>query len=338
MFEDMMGTQIKLNKSTNGHIFCSGMSGYGKTYLLDSLIKANVINNIPTVILDYSGSFTETELAKADIRVGKKVKIINPEKDTFNLPIISDIDTGKYILADILKESMGVKGYLNKKTLNKISSVACLDAEPSLIKIIIYAAKLLELSEDSADVRRLDNLISRLEFLTSLKKINVWNKPGIEISQKSTYIIDLNHVSAETKKADVNFIMNILWYGIKEKLLPYRCVILDECQHVDLHTGKVAAEMLREGRKFDLSMYMATQSIRDRAPDEIENIMQADNKIFFRPTEKECRTVSGLIGDTKVWSPIMSKLQIGQAVLKGKYFINNNPEELQVPIVISIKK
>lgn len=34
----------------------------------------------------------------------------------------------------------------------------------------------------------------------------------------------------------------------------------------------------------------------------------------------------------------MSKLQIGQAVLKGKYFINNNTEELQVPIVISIKK
>ena len=271
MFEDMMGTNIKLNKSTNGHIFCSGMSGYGKTYLLDSLIKENVINNIPTVIFDYSGSFTETELAKADIRVGKKVKIINPEKDAFNLPIISDIDTGKYILADILKESMGVKGYLNKKTLNQISSVACLDAEPSLIKIIIYAAKLLELSEDSADVRRLDNLISRLEFLTSLKKINVWNKPGIEISQKSTYIIDLNHVSAETKKADVNFIMNILWYGIKEKLLPYRCVILDECQHVDLHTGKVAAEMLREGRKFDLSMYMATQSIRDRDPDEKHN-------------------------------------------------------------------
>lgn len=145
MFEDMMGTNIKLNKSTNGHIFCSGMSGYGKTYLLDSLIKENVINNIPTVIFDYSGSFTETELAKADIRVGKKVKIINPEKDAFNLPIISDIDTGKYILADILKESMGVKGYLNKKTLNQISSVACLDAEPSLIKIIIYAAKLLEL-------------------------------------------------------------------------------------------------------------------------------------------------------------------------------------------------
>ena len=70
----------------------------------------------------------------------------------------------------------------------------------------------------------------------------------------------------------------------------------------------------------------------------MRNIMQADNKIFFRPTEKECRTVSGLIGDTKVWSPIMSKLQIGQAVLKGKYFINNNTEELQVPIVISIKK
>ena len=171
-----------------------------------------------------------------------------------------------------------------------------------------------------------------------MKRINVWNKPGIEISQKSSYIINLNHFSAETKIADVNFIMNILWYGIRENLLPYRCVILDECQHIDLHTGKVAAEMLREGRKFDLSMYMATQSIRDRAPDEIENIMQADNKIFFRPTEKECRTVSGLIGDTKVWSPIMSKLQIGQAVLKGKYFINNNPEELQVPIVISIKE
>ena len=338
MLEDMIGTRIVLSDKSNGHVFCCGMSGYGKTFLLNTIIKENIINNIPTVIIDYSGSFTETELAKADIRVGKKIKIINPGKDIFNLPILSDVDFGKLVLADILKETIQIKGYLNSKALHQISSLTCLDEKPNLIKVLAYATEMLELSDDSADVRRLDNLVSRLEFLTSLKGVNIWNKPGIEISQKSTYIIDLNHVSTETKIADVNFIMNILWYGIRENLLPYRCVILDECQHIDLHTGKVAAEMLREGRKFDLSMYMATQSIRDRAPDEIENIMQADNKIFFRPTEKECRTVSGLIGDTKVWSPIMSKLQIGQAVLKGKYFINNNPEELQVPIVIGIKE
>lgn len=338
MIVDEIGTRITLNDKENGHIFCCGMSGYGKTFWLNTMIKENAVNNIPTMILDYSGSFTEIELAKAEIRVGKKIKLIDPEKDTFDLPILSDADSGKRVLADILKESLRINGYLNSKALRQICSFACADKEPNLIKILAYATEMLERSDDPADVRRLDNLVSRMEFLISLKGIDIWNKPGREISQKNTCIISLNHVSAEIRKADVDFLMNILWYGIREKLLPYHCIILDEVQHIDLHTGRVAAAMLREGRKFGLSMYMATQSIKDRDSDEVENIMQADNKIFFRPTEKESQMISGLIGRSEDWKPILSKLSRGQAVLKGNYLINNNCKESQVPIVINIRK
>ena len=338
MLLDDIGTNITLCKEPNGHILCSGMSGYGKTFLLNSLLKNNLVNDISTIIIDYSGSFSESELEKAQIRTGKKLKLIHTETDQFNLPVLSDADSGKNILAGILKESLRIRGYLNAKTLRQMCRFVCLDEYPNLVKVLAYAEEMLELSEDPTEIRRLDNLVSRLEFLLSLKGINIWHRPEIEISQKRSYIISLNNVSAETRQASVDFLLNILWYGVKNNLLPYRCVIIDECQYIDLHTGRVCADMLREGRKFGMSIYMATQSIRDRDPDEIENMMQAGNKIFFRPTEKESRTVAGLIGKPEEWSPVLRKLQIGQAVLKGNYFINGSPEKMQESIVVNIKK
>lgn len=81
---------------------------------------------------------------------------------------------------------------------------------------------------------------------------------------------------------------------------------------------------------------MATQFLRDRDSEEIETLMQANNKVFFRPTEREMRMVAGWIGKVEDWFPILENLETGQAVLKGKYFINNSKKS-QEPIVVNVK-
>lgn len=337
MLVDNVGIKISLSDKPNGHIFCSGMSGYGKTFFLDSLIKSNILAGISTVVLDYSGSFSEMELAKAGIRIGNRVRLIKPETDELYMPILQETKSNGDVLADVLVSTLQLKGYLNKKTLKEICRYVCWEGKISLMDILDYAAIKLDKSEETEEKKRLDNLIAKLEYLLPLKNITIVKKDGKEVSQKNTYIIDMNDMPTENRKVCVNFIMNILWHGAKKRLLPYRCIVLDECQHIDLKSGTVASNILREGRKYELSVYMATQFLRDRDSEEIETLMQANNKVFFRPTEREMRMVAGWIGKVEDWLPILENLETGQAVLKGKYFINDSKKS-QEPIVINIRK
>jgi DNA phosphorothioation-dependent restriction protein DptH len=81
--------------------------------------------------------------------------------------------------------------------------------------------------------------------------------------------------------------------------------------------------MIREGRKFGLSMILATQDIEKFSNEERSRLFMAGHKLFFKPADSEVKKFAELLSikDTSIskneWSERLSKLQKGQCYSLG---------------------
>ena len=68
-----------------------------------------------------------------------------------------------------------------------------------------------------------------------------------------------------------------------------KVIVLDEVQNLDHREGSPLSKYLREGRKFGLSLILATQTMSNMKKDERDRMFNAEHKLFFRPADTELR-------------------------------------------------
>lgn len=114
--------------------------------------------------------------------------------------------------------------------------------------------------------------------------------------------------------------------------------MLDEFQFMPLKSGSALYNMLREGRRFNLSLLLSTQFISNYDKEAIETLLQAGTKLIFRPSEKDVRFSAEIIDGERIaqWRQILNNLDIGEAVLKGNYRLNSNRFNSNTPIICRI--
>lgn len=336
MLRDDIGTKIVMCEKPNGHILCTGMSGSGKTYFLIHRICQNAERDEPTVVVDYSDSFTKEELQKAGIQADNQIQIINLAKEKFTIPIFEGISTDGNVLSEILSEALGICGYLQKQELKQACQFACLQNQPKFQDILQFVVKEIESTEEYDRKSRLEKLLNKLEVLVPLGKLSFW-KSEAEVQKKTVSIINFSEIPFESKKVGTELIMAGIWKGVKRGMLFGQCIVLDECQHVDFRQGKTAWELVREGRKFGVKVWMATQFLQGKEAEEIETMMQSSNKLFFKPTVTQMKMLEKWIGDTDGWRQIINTMTTGQAILLGHYTVNSNSEVIQCPILVNVE-
>jgi len=116
-------------------------------------------------------------------------------------------------------------------------------------------------------------------------------------------------------------------------------ILLDEFQNLSIRSGTALSAMLREGRKFGLGVWLSSQFLGNYSQEEIDTLMQAGNMMFFKPVEREMSLIAKLINfnDYLTWHNILQKLQVGEAVLKGRFQLNENLREIETPIVCRVE-
>ena len=72
--------------------------------------------------------------------------------------------------------------------------------------------------------------------------------------------------------------------GNKNRPIP---VVLDEIQNLDHRSDSPIDKMLREGRKFGLSLLLATQTTSQFNQEQRDRLFQAGHKLFFKPASTE---------------------------------------------------
>ena len=209
---------------------------------------------------------------------------------------------------------------------------------PTLIKVIeegidLYGADyrfdrmLKDLQEEGKHGEALANKLHpmvRANLFSCEESSQGWE--GIFKSQlPTTRLIQLARLSRDIWRLATEFILWDLYSyactnGNKNTPLP---VVLDEVQNLDQTLDSPLGKMLTEGRKYGLSLILATQTLSNLKKDEQDRLFQAAHKLFFAPAETEIDSYAKLLeqavpaSNKKAWLQELAKLKKGECISVG---------------------
>lgn len=336
MLKDLDGNKVKLSEKPNSHFMILGQSGMGKTFLLCRKIEEEIRLGKSILIMDFSGSYTEKELRKNRLQCMKFVTILNPLKDEITINLLK---TG---IGDNLTNSLfkvlAKQGYFQKKLLceavNKMLKIENKFSIPSLIKML----EQLYYEKEDEEQKNVSRLLSKLDIYSGIKNIHIKSCAVDYTKEPEIYILQISDYGEIQRKFCVDFFAESIWQNIRQGGTMFDVIIVDEFQNMNLKPGSALSAMLREGRKYGISVWLASQFLGNYDVESVDTLLQVGHKIFFRPTEKDEQNIADFINPNKnkEWKKILRELEIGEAILKGKYFINDGATEIENPIKCKI--
>ncbi len=132
----------------------------------------------------------------------------------------------------------------------------------------------------------------------------------------------------------------LFWKGVKSQNIWDGCIVYDEFQNLSLGTGSTLSEMLREGRKYGIGVWLASQFLSDRSTEEQDTLLQVNNILIFRPTEREVKSVARMLDYTSYekWVKKLEKLDVGEMILKGNFSVINSKKVLDRTVICKVEK
>ena len=103
-------------------------------------------------------------------------------------------------------------------------------------------------------------------------------------------------------------------------------MVLDEFQNLSLKHDSILFQILREGRKFNLYLLLATQTLAGFDNGQRAVLQQAATQLYFQPAVHEINMVSRLIigMETEMAKKLLEKLQVGECLAVGRFMIGEN--------------
>ena len=324
---------------SNRHMLIFGTSGMGKTYAIQCLLGELGKSGQNSLIIDYTNGFVPDQMeTEIDEMLKPKQHFIVQSPLPINPFRIQSVNYGGVVAQEKLST-------VAKRIAAIFQTVYGLGEQQFSV---LYAAISQGISE-WGDNMSLSHLLKILESYiddgsknksavqTSLSKIRpfVDDNPfggGQTLDWKSIFedatqrchIFQLAGLDFHSWRLVTEF---TLWdfYGFLQtygrKNLP-KVVVLDEVQNLDHKSGSPLSKYLTEGRKFGVSLIMATQIMSNLSKDERDRMFNAGHKLFFRPAETEMKTYAEIAAvSTKekadVWMDRLSALNKGECYSLG---------------------
>lgn len=329
----------------NRHMVVFGTSGMGKTYAFQCVLCEFARASQNSLIIDYTEGFVDSRietLAKTFMRpvqhyIRKQPLPINPFKRQVSIEEgiefpdspntiakrVGAIFKSVYSLGDqqfsVLIDAItdGVRRHNDAFTLEGLAQVleAFLDDE------VHNRARV------QGTISKLRPFIDEHPFVSGTADDD-WRNMFTD-AERHCHIFQFLSVDRHTSRALIEFVLWDLYAHVRRfgnKNTP-RVVVLDEVQNLDLGGDAPVAKYLTEGRKFGLSLITATQSIRGIGGSNdprISRLFQAEQKLFFKPTENEMREHAQLLHNAisnvsvQEWTTKLASLQIGECWSLGR--------------------
>ena len=292
-------------KLNNRHLLIFGNSGMGKTYAIQAILCELARKGQNDLIVDYTDGFLPNQLQSETNRVLQPVQeIVKTKKLPINPFRRQSQDIGGGLIIEDSELDVG------KRVASIFESVYELGEQQ--VSILIDAVR--QGVETHKDAMTLDKLMPILESYvgdgvhpkasasTLLSKI----KPFIEESPFATgtsigwqgifadsahrcRVFQMVKIDKTTARALTEFVLWDLWTYVcsnSTEKTPH-VVVLDEVQNLDHRQGSPLEKMLREGRKFGVSLILATQTLSNLKKEEQAQLFQSGHKLFFRPADPE---------------------------------------------------
>jgi len=343
---------------SNRHMLIFGSSGEGKTYAIQCMLCEMVKFRQKNLIIDYTNGFLPNHLESVAKEImNPKQHVVSNEPLPINpfLPQVSDNG------GIIIKESANNIGKRIAGLFNAVYQIG--DQQYSVLHRAI-----MEGVETLKEQMNLDQMLSIIEDMANDKKFKTtaqtlhnklrpfildepfaYGKDGfdwVSIFQDQDplcNIFQLVGMDDHSKKLITEF---ILWdlYGFlqsKGKKTDPKVIVLDEVQNLDHQEGSPLSKYLREGRKFGLSLMLATQTMSNMKKDEQDRMFLAAHKLFFRPADTELKTFANIAAlfagqSPSEWVNKLSSLKKGECFSIGQALNEKNDQLIQRVFKIKI--
>jgi len=160
----------------------------------------------------------------------------------------------------------------------------------------------------------------------------------LQSKEHSASIMQLASLSHDISMLCTEFLLWDLYsyacsYGSKDKPLP---IVLDEVQNLDHRLESPLGKMLTEGRKFGVSLILATQTLSMLKKDKQDRLFQASHKLFFAPAKTETKTYAKILelsmpGTRQAdWEVRLGELNKGQCLSVGYHLEQSGDLKMSV--------
>ena len=326
----------------NRHLLVFGTSGMGKTYAIQCILCELGRLGQNSLVMDYTNGFLPNQL-----EVETK-SLLSPHQHIVRqspLPIspfklqVQDIGDGLSIPETAVTAAKRIAGTFSQvyDTLGDQQHSVLLDCIMASLDSGSNGVTMdfmLEVLESFVNDGRHD----RQKVQTVVSKLNpfVMDKPfaaGVDGLDWGGIFSDPEHrchvfqfagMDPVSSRLVIEFALwdlNSFVRGTGNKNLP-KVVVLDEVQNLDLSEQSPVSKYLTEGRKFGLSLVLATQTTKNIRDDKLARLFQAGHKLFFRPADTELADHANLVarsvgGSQQEWIAQLSSLTKGQCYSVG---------------------
>lgn len=334
----------------NRHLLIGGRSGQGKTYFIQSLLMDLSKAGQPSLVIDYSSSYTPTQLEEEFVnQLGNRLKErgvsrakmpINPFMRRTRIvsgveELESTVETAGRVMS-VFKSVYRTFGPQQEMALYSAIKNG-LENYGSRMTMSLLQEELMNLEIVSRNV--VNSILSRLIQFIDLDPFDysseeVWDDYFQGNGQVTILQLD-GYSQIEIKKLLTEFILWDLWYYRLGKTQDDPiAVVLDEAQNLSFNEGSPANLILREGRKFGWSAWFATQTFTNFSADELSTLQGAATKIFFNPAENEVSSISRNLGGD--YQEALRKLVKGQCLVNGPFIQKDKTLSEAVPYVVKV--
>ena len=303
----------------NAHILLTGISGSGKTHRLYWLEDCLLEQGARVLVLDLGKTHQEDNQLR--------------QKETMRVSVykqgipFSVIDLAKWQGQLCGNEKAAVAALT--ELLNAIGRLG-MKKRAALRKAAQYALGLESRYENDLEVikeglRIQDNPVAEeiLEDFWPLWEQGDFHRSSMTLAAGNLLILDFSDYDRKTQKIlmEMTLTASWSWFRISNLGVPRQplFVIIDEFQNLNLSTESTMAQILREGRKFQLNLILATQTLTGFDKEKLALLQQAGTTLFFKPAARESRTLARIIygENCQKGEESLKKLRRGECIVKG---------------------
>lgn len=325
-------------RTPNGSVCITGLSGTGKTSRMNQIELESVRQGETLIVIDLHKTHGDGQIFPlVQSEYLKYVNRIRAVSDGLGLGILQAVHTseGEETFVELVnsavqalsaKQRMGARqiGILRKAVISAIESRNRYCDEAEAIK-----AALLQLEGESSE--------AVYEKLWVLLNSGCLKSASKMLEAGRINILDLTGTDMLTQSVLAELILSTIWRRVrfheKEKRRQI-LIVIDEFQNLSAKMGAPLMRLLTEGRRFGISLLLATQSL-EIFPSEIQPVLsQTATRLYFRPTDNEVKKIAKNISADSAaeWVKTLKNLKVGESVAVGDLEVAGR--EIRRPILL----
>jgi len=328
----------------NSSVLITGQSGSGKSCRQNQIELAEVQSGNTVIVLDVSQNHNEKDIfSPISYEYKQHLNRIDAVKDGIGINLLSPISNQQ-------GQSESYVNLVNSNVYAFSSARRMGVGQQAILREAIEMA----IASKNKNQNLSDEAALRMAF-SEKKKNTKWqvvyqrlwivlNCGVLRSGEKHTLgqkvnILDLSGLDILSAETVAEAVLSYFWRMAYNQGFPKDfgkvTIVVDEFQHLSVKAYSALSMILREGRKFGLSIILTTQSLNIFSDAELSMIKQAATHLCFRPADNELTQVAKMIDPSKkeYWRNKFSGLKRGQCLGVGSLDVSGN--YIQRPLLLT---